>query len=69
MLYLLKDWKGGKLMKWVYEVIYTNIHNGSRGSDYFDSERAAKRWKECKERGGNNVAEIAKWRVWSNKDI
>lgn len=59
----------GLIMKWVYEVISTNIHNGNKDCDYFNSERAANRWKEGKERNGIFSAEVRKWRVWSNKDI
>jgi hypothetical protein len=57
------------MARYVYEVISTNIHNGNKYTDYFDSEKAANRWKEIKEREFNFTAEVRRWRVFSNKDI
>ncbi len=56
-------------MRNVYEVISTNVSTGSTESEYFDSERAANRWKEMKESRGLFVSEVVRWRVWSYKDI
>lgn len=55
--------------RYVYEVVSTNIHNGRRDSSYFDSMKAARRWKENVEGVGNCVATICQWRVFNNKDI
>ncbi len=57
------------MKRYVYEVISTNIHNGSKDCDYFDSERAANKWKEGKERNGVFSAEVRKWPLWGMKDI
>lgn len=56
-------------MKYVYEVVSTNVVSGVKDSVYFDSEKAAKRWKDAQERGQMNIATICQWRVFSNKDI
>jgi len=57
------------MKKWVYEVISTNIHNGNKDSDFFDSEKAANKWKESRESNGIFVAEVCKWPLWGMKDI
>jgi len=57
------------MKRYVYEVISTNIHNGSKDCDYFDSERAANKWKESKERNGVFSAEVRKLPLWGMKDI
>ena len=56
-------------MKYVYEVVSTNIHSGAKDSSYFNSRKAAEKWKELKERDMVFVAEILQWRVFSSKDI
>lgn len=56
-------------MKYVYEVVATNMHNGAKDSSYFNSRKAAEKWKELKERDIVVVAEIIQWRVFSSKDI
>lgn len=54
---------------YVYEVVTTSKQNGARDSVYFNSEKAAKKWKECRERDGLNTAVICQWRVFTIKDI
>lgn len=56
-------------MKYVYEVIYTNIHTGSRDGDYFSSMKAAEKWKRIKEEGGIYSVEVAQWKVYGLQDI
>lgn len=57
------------MKKYVYEVVSTNIHNGAKDSSYFNSRKAAEKWKELKEKDMFFVAEIFQWRVFLSKDI
>lgn len=54
---------------YVYEVVSTNNKNGNKEREFFDSERAANRWKESKDYRGTYTSEVCKHRLWSNKDI
>lgn len=55
--------------RYVYEVVSTNNKNGTQESEYFDSERAANKWKESRESCGVYSAEVVKWPLHSIKDI
>lgn len=57
------------MKKYVYEVVSTNTHNRAKDSSYFNSRKAAEKWKELKEKDMFFVAEIFQWRVFSSKDI
>jgi len=55
-------------MKRVYEVTTENVISGAQDSTYFDSLRAAEKWKKAQERANRKVY-IANWLVYSFKDI
>lgn len=51
---------------YVYEVVWTD-RNGSKDSDYFNSMKAAEKFKSTLDYATS--VSIAKWRVWTIKDV